>query len=175
MFSSSRRRSLVVTMAALLTLASIGLISLSSVSTANANLQADTTPDSTPTTVGVNVDLFLDGALAEEITTEDCTLSGGEVTTCYRITVAGYPADHDTGPFCPETITDSADTGGIWFDGNAVYDLDGEFIENLATTYDDDTWHMYDEDGNVLVTETARGVRSRRSTRCRSRPAKSLR
>ena len=154
MFSSSRRRSLVVTMAALLTLGSIGILSSNSIGTVNANLQTDATPDSTPTTIGVNVDLFLDGALAEEITTEDCTLSGGEVTTCYRITVAGYPADHDTGPFCPETITDSADTGGIWFDGNAVYDLDGEFIENLATTYDDDTWHMYDEDGNVLVTET---------------------
>ena len=29
-----------------------------------------------------------------------------------------------------------------------------EFIEGLAETYDDDGWQMYDEDGNVLVTET---------------------
>ena len=36
-----------------------------------------------------------------------------------------------------------------------MYDLDGEFIEDLATTYDDDNWHMYDDEGNVLVTETA--------------------
>ena len=101
------------------------------------------------------MDSFLDGALAEEVTTEECTLSGGEETTCYRITVAGYPVGHDTGPFCPATITDSADAGGIWFDGNAVYDLDGQFIEDLATIYGDDHWHMYDDEGNVLVTETA--------------------
>ena len=65
------------------------------------------------------------------------------------------PADGDTGPFCPDTITDSADAGGIWFDGDAVYDLDGQFIEDLATIYGDDNWHMYDDEGNVLVTETA--------------------
>ncbi len=98
---------------------------------------------------------FLDGALAEDVTTEDCTLSGGEATTCYSITVAGYPTDHDTGPFCPATITDGAEAGGIWFDGNAVYDLSGPFIKDLATTYDDDNWRMYDDEGNVLVTTTA--------------------
>ncbi len=101
------------------------------------------------------MDRFLDGTLAEDVTTEDCTLSGGEETTCYRITVAGYPTDHDTGPFCPATISDDADAGGIWFDGNAVYDLDGQFINDLATTYSDDNWRMYDDAGNVLVTETA--------------------
>ena len=104
---------------------------------------------------GVDVGLFFDGALAEDVTTEDCTLSGGVETTCYRITVAGDPVSYDTGPFCPETITDDADAGGIWFDGNGVYDIDGEFIVGLAELYDDDNWMMYDEDGNVLVTETA--------------------
>ena len=88
-------------------------------------------------------------------TTEDCTLSGGTETTCYRITVAGYPASHDVGPFCPDTITDTADAGGIWFDGDGVYDLDGEFFVDLPTLYGDDNWQMYDEDGNILVTETA--------------------
>ena len=58
------------------------------------------------------------------------------------------------GPFCPDTITDGAKKGGIWFDGESVYDLDGPFIEGLAETYDDDTWQMYDAEGNVLVTET---------------------
>ena len=38
---------------------------------------------------------------------------------------------------------------------SAVYDLDGQFIEDLATTYGDDNWRMYDDEGNVLVTETA--------------------
>lgn len=105
------------------------------------------------TSNGVDLDLFFDGALAEDVTTEACTLSGGAESTCYRITVAGYPASHDSGPFCPSTIDD--EVGGLWWDGNAVYDLDGEFIENLAEIYDDDTWQMYDEDGNVFVTETA--------------------
>ncbi len=57
---------------------------------------------------GVDLALFVDGALAEEVTTEDCTLNGGAETTCYSITIAGYPASHDVGPFCPGTITDSA-------------------------------------------------------------------
>lgn len=102
---------------------------------------------------GVDIELFFDGALAEDVTTEGCTLSGGAETTCYRITVAGYPASHDIGPFCPTTITDSV--GGLWWDGTEVYDLDGAFIERLPEVYGDDNWRMYDEDGNVFVTETA--------------------
>ena len=73
---------------------------------------------------------------------------------CYRITVSGNPVDHEVGPFCPDTITDGADKGGIWFDGENVYDIDGPFIKGLAETYSDDGWKMYDDDGNVLVTET---------------------
>ena len=103
---------------------------------------------------GLDTTLFLDGALAKEPTTEDCTLSGGAETTCYRITIAGYPTDHEIGPFCPATITDGADKGGIWFDGSNLYDISGQFIKDLATTYGDDGWKMYDDEGNVLVTET---------------------
>ncbi|NND02699.1 MAG: YHYH protein [Acidimicrobiia bacterium] len=117
----------------------------------------DTTVTSTAETMsssGVDVGLFFDGALAEDATTEACILSDGTETTCYRITVAGDPVTYETGPFCPETIADSADAGGIWFDGNGVYDIDGDFIVGLADLYDDDNWMMYDEDGNVLVTET---------------------
>ena len=117
---------------------------------ASVTTETDTEPG-----IGLDVDLFYDGALASDVTTEDCTLSGGSETTCYSITVAGYPVTYETGPFCPDTITDSADAGGIWFDGNAVYELDGDFIAGLAELYGDDTWMMYDEDGNVLVTETA--------------------
>jgi len=111
--------------------------------------------DTTAAVGAVDVGLFFDGALAEDVTAEDCTLSGGTETTCYRITVAGDPVSYETGPFCPETITDSAEAGGIWFDGTGVYDLDGEFIAGLDELYGDDNWMMYDEDGNVLVTETA--------------------
>lgn len=108
--------------------------------------------DSSP--AGPNVELFLAGALAEDITTEDCTLSGGTVTTCYRITVTGYPADHDVGPFCPDTTETSADEAGIWFDGAGLYDLDGEFVLGLADLYNDDNWMLYDADGTVNVTDT---------------------
>lgn len=104
---------------------------------------------------GFDTGLFFDGAISGEPATEDCTLSGGTETTCYRLTVAGSPISYETGPFCPETIEDSAEAGGIWFDGDGVYDLDGEFIANLAELYGDDNWQMYDEDGNVYVTETA--------------------
>ena len=104
---------------------------------------------------GANIDLFFDGALAEEVTVEDCTLSNGTASTCYRITVVGAPADHEIGPFCPTTIESSADEGGIWFDGNGLYDLDGDFIVGLPELYDDSNWMLYDEDGNVNITETA--------------------
>ena len=69
--------------------------------------------------------------------------------------MAGYPVSHDVGPFCPDTITDTADAGGTWFDGDGVYDLSGEFFVELPTLYGDDAWRMYDEDGNIFVTETA--------------------
>ncbi len=127
----------------------------------SADISASATTDpvatdaTTATTDGLDTSLFFDGALAEAVTTEDCTLSSGVQTTCYRITVAGYPASHDIGPFCPGTITDTAENGGIWFDGNGTYDLDGQFFVDLPTLYGDDNWQMYDEDGNILVTETA--------------------
>ena len=104
---------------------------------------------------GLDVELFFDGALTDDVTTEACTLSGGAETTCYSITVAGFPSSYDVGPFCPTTIEASADEGGLWWDGDALYDLDGEFITSLAEIYGDDNWQMYDEDGNVFVTETA--------------------
>ncbi len=110
--------------------------------------------DADADTDGLDTSLFFDGALAEEATVVDCTLSDGTETTCYEITIAGYPADYDAGPFCPPTIESTAEEGGIWLDGNAVYDLDGEFILNLAELYDDDNWKLYDDEGNVNITET---------------------
>lgn len=115
-----------------------------------------TAPEATPTnpTTAVDISLFFDGALAEEVTTEPCTLSDGTETTCYRISVVGLPVDHPVGPFCPPTISSTAAEGGIWFDGDGLYDIDGEFIEGLSALYDDDNWLLYDEDGNVNITDT---------------------
>ncbi|MGH1492120.1 MAG: YHYH protein [Acidimicrobiales bacterium] len=103
----------------------------------------------------VDAGLFFDGALAEEISTQDCTLSDGSASTCYLVTVVGYPVDNEIGPFCPSTTDTSAEEAGIWFDGDGLYDLDGEFILGLAELYNDSNWMLYDEDGNVNVTETA--------------------
>lgn len=116
---------------------------------------SDHTHDDEQSVDGLDVSLFYDGALAEEATIVDCTLSDGTETSCYEITIAGYPADYEVGPFCPETILATAEEGGIWFDGNDVYDVDGEFIVNLAELYGDDNWLLYDEDGNVNITDTA--------------------
>ena len=83
----------------------------------------------------VIIDLFKSGALVEEPTIEDCTLTNGEVTSCYRITVIGTPVDHNEGPYCPPYTFSSAEEGGIWLDGENVYDVDGQFILDLASIY----------------------------------------
>ncbi len=63
------------------------------------------------------------------------------------------------GPFCPESITSPPEDGGLWFDGSGiVYDVDGDFIVELPTIYDDPGWVMYDEDtGLVNVTDGQAG------------------
>lgn len=103
---------------------------------------------------GLDLDLYFDGALAQVASDQACTLTDGTQTSCYGITIAGYPTNHSVGPFCPQTTAASAAEGGIWFDGNAVYDIDGAFILGLAQLYDDDNWKMYDDDGRVRVTDT---------------------
>jgi hypothetical protein len=125
------------------------------------------TPSKSSTTKGVEIaavdpSLFIDGALVGDVTTVDCTLSGGTKTTCYRMTIAGAPADPDTspeGPYCPPTIESGAEEGGTWIDGEGtVYDVDGEFIKNLATLYKDKEWQMYDiNTGKVTIITGARG------------------
>ncbi len=115
----------------------------------------DVTPIGTEDiTVDVDPTHFLSGGLAQEITTIACTLSDGTVTDCYQIVITNQPADHQMGPWCPENIADDASAGGIWLEGGEVYDVDGAFIENMASFYNDDTWRMYDADGNIFTTET---------------------
>lgn len=105
-------------------------------------------------TPGIDPTAFFDGALIADPATIDCTLADGTVTRCYELTVAGFPANRDAlGPWCPAATSDGA--AGIWFDGEAVYDIDGQFILDLGEIYDDPTWQLYDEDGNVLSTNTS--------------------
>jgi hypothetical protein len=103
---------------------------------------------------GVVAANFLEGSLTKEITTEECTLSNGVETTCYRIEVTGAPVDSKIGPFCPESTSSSAEVAGIWLDGDKIYDVDGQFILDLSTIYKDVKWKLYDESGKVKVTDT---------------------
>ena len=98
---------------------------------------------------------FDPAGLSAPVTEEDCTLSSGHVTTCLKIQLKGAPADHAVGPFCPRTVYDTADHGGIWFKDGTVYDLDGDFVKGLANLYGDPVWKLYDDTtGAVRVTDT---------------------
>ena len=103
---------------------------------------------------GVQVANFLEGSLTTAITTEDCTLSDGTETTCYRIEVTGSPVDTKIGPFCPESTSSTAEVSGIWLDGEKMYNADGQFIMDLSTIYKDVKWKLYDDSGKVKVTDT---------------------
>ena len=117
----------------------------------------DTTDDVTSddaTVVTVDETLFLTSSGSVTITTVPCTLSNGTSTDCYQIVATSVPADHEMGPWCPDTISDDASAGGIWLENGEVYDVDGAFIENMATFYNDTKWQMYDANGNIYTTET---------------------
>lgn len=105
-------------------------------------------------TISVDSSLFFTADGSVTITTVPCTLSDGTETDCYQIVSTGVPADHEMGPWCPDNISDGADKGGIWLEGGEVYDVDGAFIENMASFYNDDTWLMYDANGDIYTTET---------------------
>jgi len=85
----------------------------------------------------------------------DCTLSGGSTTSCFRLTVKPVPTNYTPGPWCPGSITSNAEEGGIWLEEGEVNDVDGKFIENLATFYSDSKWQLFDaETGKIFVTDT---------------------
>lgn len=123
--------------------------------------QADNNPTGESTTIdgetnpvigSLDVSQFIDGALLADATIVDCTLSAGAETTCYQLDIQGVPAgDAEIGPFCPESITTSANNAGIWFDGGGqVYDLDGDFIVNLPNLYGDTNWNLYYADTGIV-------------------------
>ncbi|MDN3620372.1 YHYH protein [Polaribacter undariae] len=106
-------------------------------------------------TVAVNSDYFLSGGLADPITIVSRTLSDGSTADCYKIVATSTPTDHTMGPWCPTNISDDASAGEIWMQDGKVYDVDGEFVKNLATFYKDDTWMLYNsETGEITKTST---------------------
>jgi hypothetical protein len=100
------------------------------------NLSAQTTVQK------VNPKLFLNGP-SVTVSTIGCTLSNGTSTTCYKVVSTSTPSDHAMGPWCPTNISDNATQGGIWLQSGNVYNVDGAFIQNLATFYNNSTWQMY--------------------------------
>lgn len=119
------------------------------------NNNSTNNPDTDITTVlSVDTSLFLTSTSAVTITTVPCTLSDGTETDCYQIVSTSTPSDHEMGPWCPDNISDDATAGGIWLENGQVYDVDGAFIQNMATFYNDTTWQMYDANGNIYKTET---------------------
>ncbi|MEO9511346.1 MAG: YHYH protein [Flavobacteriaceae bacterium] len=132
-------------------LANLSLIFLPA--SCNDNKSASDDEISTNGTVN-NVDrnLFLSDGL--EITQVSCTLSDGSTTKCYQIVSTSTPADHEMGPWCPDNIADGAESGGIWLENGEVYDVDGAFVENMATFYNDSNWLMYDSNGDIYTTDT---------------------
>lgn len=97
---------------------------------------------------------FLTDGSTFTVTLVDCTLSDGTATSCYEIVTNSVPRNHDMGPWCPDNISDDASAGGIWLEGGEVFDVDGAFVQNMATFYGDDTWFMYDDNGDIFITDT---------------------
>ncbi len=111
---------------------------------------------SNETDVRVEVDpnLFITDGLVGTITKVEKTLSNGTIATCYKITTTKKPSDHAMGPWCPNTINDDSSKGGVWFEKGNLYDVDGAFIKNLATFYNDAKWKLYTSDGNIQITNS---------------------
>ncbi len=113
-----------------------------------------TTPRSNETVLKVLSNNFLSGGLSEPITTVSRTLSNGKTAECYKIVTKSTPTDHNMGPWCPSNISDDATKGGIWIEGGNVYDVDGAFVKNLATFYNNTTWQMYNTSSGAITKTT---------------------
>lgn len=103
--------------------------------------------------IPVDTSLFIKVNLLEDIRTEMVDLDGEE-TLCYIIKTQSQPSEHTMGPWCPRNIKDTKEKTGIWFKDGKVYDVDGHFITELASFYNDDEWKLFREDGSVKVTLT---------------------
>ena len=108
-------------------------------------------PASNETVVKVLAENFLTSGLSEPITIVSRTLSTGTTAECYKIVTKSTPNDHMQGPWCPTNITDDASKGGIWLENGNVYDVDGAFIKNLATFYNNNTWQMYNKTTGAIT------------------------
>jgi hypothetical protein len=105
--------------------------------------------------VDVSIADFLPGGLKEPITIVSRTMSDGTTADCYKIVTTSLATDHNMGPWCPTNISDDASKGGIWLEGGEAYDVDGAFVQNMATFYNDSNWLMYNTTtGAITKTST---------------------
>jgi len=102
------------------------------------------TPANNDTVIKVDASKFLTSLGNVTITTETRSLSNGTSAPCFKIVTKSTPSDHAQGPWCPTNISDDVSKGGIWLENGNVYNVDGAFIKNLATFYNNTTWQMYD-------------------------------
>jgi len=109
--------------------------------------------DSSMLALPLNLDFFIQENFIGKITQEKVNLSGIE-TLCYIIKTNSQATEHPMGPWCPKHIEDGMEKAGIWFKDGKVYDVSGHFIAELSEFYSDDKWQLYDEDGNIRITET---------------------
>jgi hypothetical protein len=107
--------------------------------------------DSTAIVLKVESANFLTAGLSEPISIVSRTLSNGSTADCYKIVSKSTPSDHAMGPWCPTNISDDKSKGGIWLEGGNVYDVDGAFVKNLATFYNNTTWQMYNTSTGVIT------------------------
>ncbi|WP_405376961.1 YHYH protein [Nonlabens sp. Asnod3-A02] len=132
----------------------VQLISLALITVSITNCKSNTGTDKVISSEAqVDSSLFLKESVLS-ITKTPCTLSDGTITECYEIVTNSTPQDHQMGPWCPTSIDDDASKGGIWLENGEVYDVDGDFVKNMATLYNDSKWKMYDEDGIIYRTKT---------------------
>ncbi|MDF4203716.1 YHYH protein [Maribacter sp. SA7] len=119
------------------------------------NAKSSNSTASNEVTISVKKENFLTGSLVEPITIVSKEMSDGTTADCYKIITSGIPSEHDMGPWCPDNISDDASKGGVWAVEGEIYDIDGEFIKNLGTLFNDDTWMLYDKTtGEITKTKT---------------------
>ena len=128
----------------------------------DTTVDGDTDGGSDTTVSSLDIAEFSEGALASS-NLVDCELSDGTAAQCYELVTVGAAKSSDLiGPFCPRTTTSTSDEGGVWLDGEALYEANGDFILNLPNIYGQayppaDNWILYDENGDVRVTDTLAG------------------
>ena len=119
----------------------------------------DSSGEETVNASTIDITRFTTGALTSSDVV-DCELSDGTAAQCYELVTAGIEKTDDMiGPFCPSSTTSNADGGGVWLDGDTLYEADGDFFLDLPNVYGQtyppaDSWIFYDDNGNIRVTDT---------------------